>query len=52
MVKTVKDPWCYRRIMRMLKVKDVSPYGLDVIRERPFAATKQERMRQFMMMDL
>lgn len=52
MVKTVKDPWCYRRIMRMLKVKDVSPYGLDVIRERPFAATKQERMRQVMMMDL
>ena len=52
MVKTVKDPWCYRSIMRMLKVKDVSPYGLDVIRERPFAATKQERMRQFMMMDL
>lgn len=49
MANNIKDPWYYRLIMSQLKVKDVSPYGLDVIRERPFAATKKERLRQSIM---
>lgn len=45
----IKYPWYYRHVMTQLGIKDVSPYGLDVIRNRPFAATKEERRRQTIM---
>lgn len=49
MAANIKEPWYYRHIMSQLKRKDVSPYGLDVVRNRPFAATQKERLRQAFM---